>query len=282
MTERERRELARLLRCAADDELTPDESAALSERGDADDAARIAFDRSLRASVGRVMVEPSRAPRALRERVERAMLEEGARMDAERGVVGRVGPSKRLRHWPLAVAASVLICAMLVVATQRGGGAGSGQDFQVLLATFLETEHNGCADCSETFQRKLYTRELDAASELLEATVGGGAKAVDLIEFGYRFGGVGKCGVPGAGASVHLMYSPLDWVEGGASVSLFVQAFTSSRDIADGARRLLECRGKGRAPILMWRSGDLIYYVVSPSATARDTVGAAMGAPVGE
>jgi len=30
----------------------------------------------------------------------------------------------------------------------------------------------------------------------------------------------------------------------------------------------------------MWRHGDVLYYVVSPSEIARDTVGASMGAPI--
>ncbi|TVQ60693.1 MAG: hypothetical protein EA379_07755 [Phycisphaerales bacterium] len=289
MTEHERREWARLLRCAADDELTTEESEAVSSReGDsgADDAARIAFERALREAVGRVMGGSAKAPQSLRDRVERAMLEERTRHEVEAGadgVAGTIRPMRtRLRQWPLAAAAAVLIGTMLVMAVQRGGfgGAPAIPEHQVQLTSFLQAEHEGCAGCPVTLREKLQTRELLDATELVWRTVGEGVAALDLSASGYVFSGVGKCRVPGPGASVHLMYLPEKGAAGGAPVSLFVQVHTGDREVPEGLSRLLECRKKSELPVLMWRHGDVLYYVVSPSEIARDTVGASMGAPI--
>lgn len=252
---------ARAVRCAADNEPAPPVAP--------DDLNRVHFERTLRQAVARVMREPARAPAAIRDRVADALREATADEPAAR---------LRLRTWPLAAAAAILIAATLFFSTQRANifGPESEQAFEVRVATFIDKQHSGCADCSETFARKMQTRLLNEAEELVLHTVGDvPAPGLDLSNVGYDFAGIGKCGVPGAGRSVHLMYRS----SSGEHVSVFVQQYTGVRAMEEGRQRLLACKKTGHTPIVCWRAGPLILYVKSPADAARDAVAAALGAP---
>lgn len=260
------RSVAELLRLAADGELDAQGRAELDARlaahGGAD-AARIAFERSLRGAVGRVMSEPARAPEALRARIEGVIAAEHAAEEAAAG--GPIPIWAHARRWMAVAAALLLVGATVLIAVRTGApeGPALGDRARVQLASFMTREHGACAELGSHFQRKMLCRDLERAEWMLSEAVGAPASVASLD--GFRFVGIGPCAVPGPGPSVHLLLEE----EGGPRLSVFVQRDGGQGPMPSGGPLGVDEVDLSRASVVALRREDLVYYVVSGDAGIR-------------
>lgn len=274
----------RLLRAAADGELSPEDRRALDARTGAeraDDEARIAFEQSLRDAVGRALGGASASPGdldALQARIESAWARECA---PDR-------PVRRIGGWliPVAAAAALLLTLTSFLAVQWFGGMGPGPDGlgeRWRLVSRLDGEHERCSVEGRAFESKMTTRSPERADEAIAGVLGPEARTPDLRDAGLAFVGLGRCTAAGFRKGVQIIYRPMEPGLGPAgAVSVFV-----SRD--DGAANLLP--GESIAlvreaspetpPILVWRDGEdgLLYYLVTERDEPYDAARTALGAP---
>lgn len=293
---------ALLARLAADGELSPAQAGALERLSDSPGSMtseRVAFEHALRDSVARVMGDAPPAPDALRERVLRA-LHENPEQPASDPIPFR--PNEHARPsshagpfrlgWILAAAAMVAVTALVLWMPNPSGpnalGPG-GQRGSILpaataerLVSFLDTNHDKCANFGDIFKQKMFARtNAEAAKAAIEIL----HKVPDVLSFpdprlselGYEFAGLGRCGVPGTGQSAHLIYRSVVVIEAPA-ISLFVQEDTGELPL-DGT--CCYCAGlckDGKKKITVWRREGIVYYLVTP-ASLHDKAREAFRAP---
>lgn len=266
-------DLATLIRCAADDNLSMAQADALHAHlvAHPEDQARIDFERGLRDAVATAM-DPGTAPARLRHSIET--------MFAERPQSDTVGPAAtrdrsfwRRSFLPTAVAAMVLMAfgVTLIVSNQsRSKDWSDGLGARVV--SWVEREHNKCCDSIEYRQRKLTVTNVADAQEQTRRDLGAAPRRIQLDDAGYTFAGYGPCRIPGGGASGQLIYTPNSGE--GEPISLFVQ-----RDDGrlDGVASLSDCLTNDQT--FIWRADGLIYYlVVEPKDRAPDAL-QTLGAP---
>lgn len=282
-------ELASLLRAAADDELTAEQSERLQRAIEArpELAERIEFEKELRRRVGVAMNEPRRAPEHLRNTVQRTLRAEpmGGEEESEPATVGPAPTWKRAfwsRRWTWAAAAVAVLTAGVVLMqtpwlSLRGGPtiAINGEPRFVGLVSYVAGEHERCSSFGEYFQEKFQARRLDQAREEAANILDQSPERISLNTTGYRLAGLGRCNVPGAGASVHALYRPGD--QGRSTLSLFVQREWAGLGLESGV--CYQVTSETKPPVLVWKHEGLVYYLFSPDAEARRQVGRALGAP---
>lgn len=260
-----------LLRAAADGELTDaqQQDLAASSTSAAEDAARMGFERELRAAVGRVMEEPAGAPSALRERVVAAMLSE---TNSAPGAMGaRAHRLAIMGRWAVALAVLGLAAGVMISGWQLVGPhpIEVASDQTNRLVAFLRQEHQACAGDGATFDQKMTARTMDDAVREAAAifrVVPDAARpsAEALARAGYHFAGLGRCAVPGDGPSAHLVFEPDR--PGGGAISLFIQVDTGTIYVPRG--RASETPTVG---IVVWKDErlGLVFYLLAPDAAAR-------------
>lgn len=275
------------VRAAADGEVSPD----------GQDAGRVSFERGLRESVGRVMGRET-APAELRARIE-AILRETPIDEAgsqSPGVVSTpLGDTTSRSFWSrtpqwLAAAAVMGLAATLLIMGGRtttvpsNGTIGTTQEasagYGILAqaAGFVVREHESCDSASEHFAVRTQAEADKAALEIL-------SEVPDVIDFpieglheiGYEFAGIGRCEVPGGGASAHLLYENKNVP--GLKMSLFVQVDTGKIDIEEGKSYIRRAKqgttgcmfaspeaqpGENGRSLVVWREGGYIYYLFAP------------------
>ncbi|MCB9838596.1 MAG: hypothetical protein H6813_04590 [Phycisphaeraceae bacterium] len=288
---------AALLRAAADDQLTPEQAAAL-ERHLADhpeDRARIESERALRRAVAAAM-DTGPAPAALRQSIE-AMLRQDRTTSSQ--ATDTVGPAEtRSRSFwrrtvlPVAIAAMVLLSFGVFLSQRNGQGPALNGGFDAgALAnavSFVEQEHRKCADSPEYRRLKLTVTEAADVAPATQRQLGAAPQRIQLDDQGYTFAGYGPCHVPGSGASGQLVYMPTSGR--GAPISLFIQRDKGHLDnlvnTSDCVRDAIKANRAGRPgepqpedQVYIWRANGLIYYLI----TDRDNEAApcleSLGAP---
>jgi len=291
------------VRLAADEELSSDQSRALRELSAAPGSQvsdRVAFEHALRDSVARVMGDAPPAPDALRDRILRA-LHENPEQPAPEPIPFRPSePAKPSAHtgpfrlgWILAAAAMVAVTAIVLWVPNQGGPSALGPGPQrgsiipaataERLVSFLDRNHDKCANFGDVFKQKMvYRTHAEAAQAAIEIL----HRLPEILELsdqrlvvlGYEFAGLGRCGVPGTGQSAHLIYRPIAVIEGPA-ISLFIQEDTGELPLEEGTT--CYCAGlckDGKKQITVWRREGMVYYLVTP-AVLHDKAREAFGAP---
>lgn len=280
---------AALLRCAADNELTAQQQAALDAHLAAHpaDAARIRFERELRGACCRVMEAQAdtAAPPALRTRIvaQIAQTTQIADREAEVVVAGRIGPSF-LQRFSFA-AAAVLVAAVGVGLLVRGGmlaqqGSDAGANPAVLLTTFLSEEHNKCSSSNGLLSHKLKVTDPSQVPGTIQKVLGRPVSIESMTAAGFVFIGAGSCAVPDAEKSVHLMFRrPSKRGGDGVPVSLFIEADTGRLDLEEGVTYAVEEGGGGSARVIAWTHEGLVYYLVTQCSVSCDAARNGLDAP---
>ncbi|MEQ8770286.1 MAG: hypothetical protein RIB60_07235 [Phycisphaerales bacterium] len=299
------RDLAALLRAGADDELTPAEQARLDEHlaANGGDAARVAFERGLRAACGKAM-GGERCPDALRATIERIVAEsnpvygEGIEAKATETRSASFWSSPRFVGVVGAAAAIALMFAIGGVLVGQPGASNSGNqlasggatsDLQYVayrnqVSRFVANEHNRCWESEEVTNRKFVMTGSTLADEFRNQL---GSEvhipALDQPVEQIKFRGGGKCHLPKTDATLHLRWDVAG--EGGepaTAVSMFVAPDNGMLPLSEGVTYEIngkECGAEG-ASLLVWTKGGMTFFLVSDSLTgACDKFRKQMGAP---
>jgi hypothetical protein len=286
------------VRAIADEEVAVPSSLTDAEAG------QVAFERSLREHVARAMHEPSSAPPALHDRVA-SILAAGAASAGEDAAgkgdaasppeIRTLGSSDRSfwsggpRLW-MSIAAAVLLVAsagvlfnVVGLPEQPAGQQSLAEATPIIngvprsqLVGFMTREHDRCATLSPEVMRKLSITSLDGACAAATEYFGAPINAAELLANDYTFAGYGRCGVPGGGKSVHLVYKPRN-----ASlqpISLFIQEDRGGCRLEEGRTYVVACE-ESPSPLFVWRREGLIFYLVSPQRMPAESTPTQLGAP---
>ncbi|MEO1008827.1 MAG: hypothetical protein AAFX79_09675 [Planctomycetota bacterium] len=294
-------ELARLIRGSADGELLADEQARLdalvAERPEVLDL--VEDERRLRSAVARVMDGPP-CPQATRDRV--AALLASTPLDGAKPVsdshsdVRSATPADD--HYPgeahddppqpivlrqrvpfvgraLALAAAVLLVVTAVIAFQQfGTGSAGGPPSGLQLASFMTDEHSRCRMAPDMIE-KFTERDLAQVPAAFRDWLGADLSTTHLLGGDARLIGAGRCGVPGDGPSVHLLYEAFNAQGEKVEVSLYVQHCDDERFAEGKAFRV----GDESETVVGWRRGDFVHYLVTTNAEDTKHMAERMSAP---
>jgi len=261
---------AALIRCAADDCLTPEQAEALRLhlKAHPQDRARIESERALRNAVARAM-DTGPAPDDLRRAAERAI--------AQRHVADTVGPvqTRQRSFWRRTPPIPAAIAAMLLIATGAfyltlpppppGPAIYGVQSVGERAVQWVASEHDKCRDSDEYRQRKLSVVNVADVRERTQRDLGVAPNRIQLDDAGYAFAGYGPCHIPGGGASGQLIYNPVSGQ--GEPISLFVQRDEGQlEDVIRTSECLLSVNSgaDNGNHVFAWRADGLIYYLVAP------------------
>ncbi|MCA9287225.1 MAG: hypothetical protein KDA05_01490 [Phycisphaerales bacterium] len=286
---------AAFLRAGADGELNGAQAEAF-EALEGDAAARVAFERGLRAACARCM--DAKASDALRARVVqtiRASCPDAGSGDTT-GAVRHEGGSAAPRPQPgrarmprgrrvlmsVGVSAFLLLAIGMVVQAVINAGSTSGtldggQQFTASLASFVSGEHLRTNPNTEAARLKFSCRDFARVSTDFSEALG---EAPDLPQPGgehdLEFEGAARCGVPGGGRSIHARYLSHDPAGHTHGVSIFVQQDTGRLDLQEGQVYRLAC---DNAAVTVWSHAGLVYYLVADDAAGCRCFRTAMGLP---
>lgn len=260
----------RLLRAAADDTLTESErrELALHLERQPEDRVLIEFERRLRSELGRAFAGDE-APDALELRI--------------RTLGARSRPPRTRRLALLAAAAVLLIVGALAVRrtltrdVDEFGFEGRGK-----IVHFLGTHPRECPITIERTLAEFHVQQFDGALSELSSLLGQAPRMSDFTKAGFEFRGMGRCGIPGHGLSMHIQWmgSTGSTVEG-VMLSLYVQHDDGRLPITDGVTYQLEPKSQDLTGVQMylWRHEGLDYFVVTPNREAALAALASVGAP---
>ena len=175
----------RILRAAADDELTPAQRTALDAHlaEHPEDAAVVAFERRLRSELGRVFT-PDAAPRQLEDRIRR--------------MVSKAPPAPR--RWVvklLAAAAVLLVTALGIRLALRSDAEEFGFAGRSGMVRFLATHPHDCPITIDRTMEEFHVRRFGGAVSELGNLLGQAPALGDLEGTALEFRGMGHCGLPG-------------------------------------------------------------------------------------
>ncbi len=291
----DRATIDRLVRLAADGELSAEESVAYTNakaaRPELENHERA--ERHLRTAVGRCMAADGRCPQALRDRIT-AMT--GVSVPAlTLNPTPADGPSRQsarqVDRFPIWQRAADLAAAVVIIvavsayfrgnpATQATGpGVALADDLPtgVQLASFMTSEHSRCAS-HPTSIRKFTESDLQHVPEAFRDILGGGFTTNDLLMDGAEFVAAGKCKVPGKGPSVHLVFNALNPQGEPVEVSLYIQRCGDKR-FEDGKAYAVGSEATDAASIIGWRHDGLVYYLVTSSPETTRSLAGKLKAP---
>lgn len=184
-----------------------------------------------------------------------------------RGVLGRIG------RWAPALTA---VAAVLVLAIMLGLPGGerpwlpwSAASVQIVPANMVNAFVSRHVTCSRmlaqiedqaSFPHSL--RELPEVVAQRLHTAADDLVGLDLSAAGYAFDRAGMCHVPGR--SVHLIYKALPQTGRNDQISLWIQSAADSRmaDSLEADKVYRAGPADAAHPIVLWKHGTLIYYVV--------------------
>jgi hypothetical protein len=277
---------ARLM-ALVDGELTGDEAAALRARvaTDTELAARLASARAMKAAVGRSMAEPSRVPADVRTAVIAAMERDAAdapeaapvgRADERAAVVARIGPRGLTRWMPAAVAAVLFFAALMLFFGNPDAGDGPGLDSRFAAVTIegdtlsrFNFRHQQCGrDVMAMYGVERFPTEVSALpgalADYFDRPVQG--RGLDLSRIGYDYQVTGLCSIPGRGA-VHVLYTAKPETGRSGTLSLWIRPFNPTvTGELEGDRLYRAVSPDPAKPMLIWREGDLVYYLMGDRA----------------
>lgn len=290
--------VASLLRCAADGELNAEQEAQLCSYLDESPGCtqRIEFEQRLRAACCDCFSGQQTCPDELRRSVEK-MLGSAGSSEISRAHPAtdpeRLAPmTRKPSFWNGgAVARGVAMAAVLVLAVtlafqvgQRSGMLG-GSGSQVLLAArateFVEREHLKCELLTNPDVAAKFTATTpEELPQAFEAVMGRTVSLDDIIAHAdsIQFVDAGKCGVPGAGKSLHIRMSTLD--QGAPhTASLFVQEDRGGLQLEEGkSYHVAGGDGMDKPCVFVWKNNGMLFWLVCDRDDAQQ-VRQAVGAP---
>lgn len=267
----------RKLAAFADGELEGDQNLEMLRQMTKDPsvAQRVEEHQKLRAAVGKAMDDPSiKAPDSLRDQIMQMAATEPAESREQPQSEGSPVLAVIGRWVPAAVAAVLLLGAVIAL-NQTGSDAvndrliTSGQVLNASLVERFGTRHFKCARKitpiygSEQFPQKL--DELPGAlSSYFHQSID--VDALNLSSLGYEFDMIGLCLLPGKG-SVHMIYSSQAPTGQTDTLSLWLRPFEEGSGIEPGKLYKTPDPQKN-FPMLVWRAGDMVFYLVGDSYDA--------------
>jgi len=292
-------EIANLLRTAADEEMTSEQSQRLEAHLEAHPADRaiIDFERRLREAVGRVM-GADEAPESLRDEVVSLG---GARVEPlpfETAAVGpgaaRPGVREGRRFLPSGLAAGflLLIGAAVVISVISPRQLfewfrPSQINVDVEGVSGFPSEHHRCATDEQYARKKFNIHSAEELESHLRNDFGWEVEVPDLSAFGYNLLDAGDCtmGAGGSGVdSIHLRYSNDQnvvsvWIEHSLPSEL-----THSAGLKEGvAYRIVPLdRRMGRDEdnaYFAWRIGEYVFRFVPASVDRSREMAVGIGMP---
>lgn len=265
------KEVRKYIEAFADGELDVEQNLRMLEHMAMNPGAtrRVMHQQQLRQAVDRALREATPPiPPSLRETIERLATEanRGDRAEARsrssrRGIVARIG------RWLPAVAAAVLLGASVVlfVLSQPPAGDAPLLETRHIQTAGLVARHAACSQQLENLHRADHfgTQIADIPGKVAEKfEMSQTIPVLDLSSLGYAFAGAGDCAAPGSPA-VHLVYHA---DAGPGAISVWVRpAAERDRDIEAG-KLYAAAPGKDQHPLLMWRRGEVIYYLIGDDA----------------
>lgn len=270
------------IRLYVDGELTPEESVRLESLIESDEALRqrVDFERKLKGHISDVIArQAGAAPGELASQI-RAKLDQ-----TDRTVVGSISPQPRSawlgdpkRANIFAVAATLMIVAGAVLFGIFGRSIDDirpvpNADVISDSAQFVADEHNRCADDEDTRKRKFSRLDPAQAYTFIAKHIGTpSVPEFDLTSIGYSFVGGGKCGVPAADRSAHVMFHGNQTTDGEPPmVSIFIMRdqgqFTFSSLNGGLPGRWVEYDGfvSGSHSVFGTSNGPLVFFLVCGS-----------------
>lgn len=277
-----------LLTAFADGELDGEQNRQALKRLSQDPALvdRITEQQKLRQAVARVMDDPSmEAPADLRDRITRMSRETqesktpsptANRADTGSPVLAVIG-----RWLPAAVAALFFIGALVALnmAGSRDNSTGNSSSNSaiantnglitqgnVLNASLVDQFGNRHFKCSrhiapihgaDKFPQDL-AKLPGALSEYFHEPIN--PELLDLSGLGYEFDMAGLCILPGKGA-VHMIYKSQPGTGHSDMLSLWMRPFEEGSGI-EADRLYTTADPQENFPMIVWRHGDMVYYLV--------------------
>lgn len=293
----DRATLDRLVRLAADGELSADEAAAY-EKAKASRpqlSRQEAGERSLRDAVNRCMCEGCECPDALRARI--TAMAGDIRVAASGTPALKINnasvdpaeaPTIRFPVWQrvAALAASIVIIVAVSSylrgnAPTQAGGPGVAQASEVptgvQLASFMNTEHSRCASHPRSIE-KFTAVDLDTVPQAFRDILGEKFNADEMSIEGADFVAAGKCKVPGRGPSIHAMFLTSNGDGQTVEVSLYIQRCNDKRFEA-GKAYTIGSEAADTASVIGWRHDGLVYYLVTKSPETTRSLATKLQAP---
>lgn len=248
---------------------------------DVQTAQQIARHQQLKQAVGRAMDRPEmKCPADLAVSIN-AIADEGESASSDTAtpvapaqganpaytgppVVGRIG-----RWMPSAVAAVLLIAATVMFI--QSGATRSGDNFASLMSASkvqqFDRRHGDCAAKPEILkQHERFGEAKDL--EHLPGKIGDYFKTstdgmkLNLSGVGYDYKLTGACSLPGNGA-VHIVYRHHD--DASRAISLWIKPAKDEHDKLKEGQVYSIGGGDPLHPVIFWRQGDLMYYLIGDS-----------------
>jgi len=273
----------------ADREMSADEERAFLESAAEDPATlrRVLADQRLRDAARRAWCDCAPpAPADLRARCA-ALCDEvkaadgAAAATAHASVTASPAPAPVLavlgRWAPIAVAAVLAVAAFFAI-FNTGNEDGLDRGSLVVpaaMAQAFQSRHVACAnELASPYDINLPTEVTELRPAMQEHFAAAEVAALDLSSLGYEFDRAGECMVPGRGA-VHLIYRARPGEGRHDSVSLWMRKDDGSLAIEEG-RVYAAGRVDQPHPMLVWRQGGVVYYLVGDDRDRIRAVAEAM------
>lgn len=281
--------IASLLRSAADGELTAEQQQVLDAHlaSHPQDQACVAFERSLREAVARSM-QSEKTPADLADRIRSAIHDSATDVASQDDtpLVETIASSTRTYSFWSSAGRRLAIAAALILVVSGGWFAYSqvtvvtGENWRnegnrFYLANFLGDQHMNCSD-PQIAGRKFTVSEVDEIDGCCVRIIKKAPELEKLFDDGGKLIGLGKCGVPGPGKSVHMqVLMPVMQGNSGmmappSTVSLFIQQALDREGIdPETSYSLAEAKKEGYE-VDVWKRDGLIYYLVCDSPEASE------------
>ena len=251
---------------------------------------RVMHQQELRRLVDRAMREQTPAvPADLRAKIE-AMSQQAAVESASapsRSSDGsRLSFATLLRRWAPALAASILLAvAIFLWSSNRSNNVTPEPsdpprqafhdgtfDAPIFRTDLVESSRAGRMgnrheNCAAKIEALVGTDKLSKNVSEIPAKIAAylgpqiSVPIPDLSGLGYEFRGAGTCSLPG-GKAVHLVYKPIDGTNRTDSMSLWIRGDEAGQVQIEEGRLYTPTDSDSPHPIMVWRRGSAVYYLV--------------------
>jgi anti-sigma factor RsiW len=267
-----------LIRCAADGELTPEQEPALWAYLRANPGAReaIEFERQLRERCREIMGGVY-APWSLREGVAK-IASEASRKGAPSGR-GSAGTPVVLWRRPVfrAIAALLMLAVILgVLSSQVVSGLMEAPSitkgwYRAQLVGHVVSEHRRC-DIPDYVVEKMSVLRPEEIAQRYDPYLDHRVAVPSFASLGYAFRGSGRCNVPGRGPSIQMLFEHPAPSGSQGRLSVFAKQDRGEFTIPENRLYVLDhgdAGAPGIRPVLVWRSGGLVYLLVCGDAKLK-------------